>query len=87
LSESDAFARSSKERLLPQEALGEGGNEAQFNEQTDNGFYRRKQSHVTLISELPTKEKTASVKCGDTKDNCSSPKMKRLWLLPLDGKY
>ena len=39
-SESDtfAFALSSKERLLPKEALGEGGDKADLDKQPDNRF-------------------------------------------------
>ena len=33
-----------KEGLLPKEALGEGGNEANFDEEAHNGFYRGKSS-------------------------------------------
>ena len=37
-SESDTFALSSKERLLPKEALREGGDDANFDDQPDDGF-------------------------------------------------
>src|SRR2546429_10057 len=70
LSESAAaFALSSKERLLPKEALGKGSNEANFNEETKDCFQSSQHCHWITKALCGLKEAT-SVKGTDTEYQC-----------------
>ena len=75
LSESDtfAFALSSKERLFPEKALGEGGDEANFDEEADSGFDSCQSSIGIAQCHILRKEATP-VKTAHTEDKGFIPR-------------